>query len=117
MLLRYIALSYAEGRLEELPDRTVPILLELHRLSDPDLTLEKFQQQLVAALDRDDFPKADRFVSQGLEKGALMLLLDGLDLPCFAIGCRRYRQGSLPQRRGCSRRSRPGVLFARQFPT
>ncbi len=79
MLLRYIALSYAEGRLEGLPERTVPILLELHRLSDPDLTLEKFQQQLVAALDRDDFPKADRFVSQGLEKGALMLLLDGLD--------------------------------------
>ncbi len=79
MLLRYIALSYAEGRLEKLPDRTVPILLELHRLSAPDLTLEKFQQQLVAALDRDDFPKGDRFVSQGLEKGALMLLLDGLD--------------------------------------
>ncbi len=79
MLLRYIALSYAEGRLEGLQERPVPIVLELHRLSAPDLTVEKFQQQLVAALERDDFPKADRFVSQGLEKGALMLLLDGLD--------------------------------------
>ncbi len=79
ILLKYIVLSYAEGRLEKLLERTVPILLELHRLSDPDLTVEKIQQQLVAALNRDDFPKGDHFVSQGLQKGALMLLLDGLD--------------------------------------
>jgi hypothetical protein len=75
MLLRNLALRYALGYLK-LPKRAVPVLLELNRLSEPGKSLE---QHLVEALDRDDFPNAERFVSCSLEQGTLILLLDGLD--------------------------------------
>jgi hypothetical protein len=76
MLLKHIALSYAKGRLDELTDQPVPVLLELHRLNDPKTTIEA---ESVAELARNDFPHAQRFVSCALEQGTLMLLLDGLD--------------------------------------
>ncbi|MGH9754882.1 MAG: NACHT domain-containing protein, partial [Blastocatellia bacterium] len=76
MLLKHIVLSYAEGRLTHLPDRPIPILLELHRLNDPSLTLE---QHLVEELARNGFPHANILVRRGLKQGSLMLLLDGLD--------------------------------------
>ncbi|MDB9506546.1 NACHT domain-containing protein [Microcystis aeruginosa CS-338/01] len=79
MLLKYLALSYSEGRLKNLSDRPVPILLELNRLNEANLTVEKLEQHLVEACDRHDFPKANRFISQGLKDGRLLLLLDGLD--------------------------------------
>jgi predicted NACHT family NTPase len=79
MLLKYLALSYSEVRLKNLSDRPVPILLELNRLNDANLTVEKLEQKLVEACDRNDFPKANRFVFQSLKDGRLMLLLDGLD--------------------------------------
>jgi len=75
MLLKYLALSYAEGRLN-LPDQPVPVLLELHRLSKSDKSLE---QHFVEALDRDDFPHSQLFIEHSLAQGTLMLLLDGLD--------------------------------------
>ncbi|MCG8367072.1 MAG: NACHT domain-containing protein, partial [Pseudanabaenales cyanobacterium] len=78
MLLKHIALTYGAERLN-LPDWPVPILLELHRLSDPELTQEKLIQALVDAFHRDNFPKAGRFVQQSLQRGTLILLLDGLD--------------------------------------
>ncbi|NEN93651.1 MAG: NACHT domain protein, partial [Okeania sp. SIO3H1] len=43
------------------------------------LNIELLKQKLVEALDRDDFPKANSFVEQSLEKGKLFLLFDGLD--------------------------------------
>jgi len=76
MLCKYIALTYAEGRLADLPDRPITVLLELHRLNDPKPSVE---EHLAAELARNDFPHAERFVSQCLKQGALMLLLDGLD--------------------------------------
>lgn len=79
MLLKYLALSYSEGRLKNLSDRPVPILLELNRLNEANLTVEKLEQQLVEACDRHNFPKATRFISQCLKDGRLLLLLDGLD--------------------------------------
>jgi len=79
MLLKYLALSYSEGRFKNLSDRPVPILLELNRLNEANLTVEKLEQHLVAACDRHNFPKANRFISQGLKDGRLLLLLDGLD--------------------------------------
>ena len=83
MLLKFLAFSYADsytkGRSGNLSDLPVPILLELNRLNDANLTVEKLEQQLVEAFDRNDFPKANRFVSQSLKNGNLMLLLDGLD--------------------------------------
>jgi len=75
MLLKYLALSYAEGRLN-LPEQPVPVLLELHRLSKSDKPLEK---HFVEALERDDFPHYELFIEHSLAKRTLMLLLDGLD--------------------------------------
>ena len=40
---------------------------------------EKLQQHLVKVLERRNFPKAERFVSQSLNQGKLLLLFDGLD--------------------------------------
>ncbi len=83
MLLKYLALSYldsySEGRFKNLSDRPVPILLELNRLNEANLTVEKLEQHLVEVCDRHNFPKANRFISQGLKDGRLLLLLDGLD--------------------------------------
>jgi hypothetical protein len=75
MLLKHIALSYAESGFAT-SGQYVPILLELHRLSDH---TKSINQCLVEALERNDFPKADRFVAQGLKNGTLLLLFDGLD--------------------------------------
>jgi hypothetical protein len=79
MLLKYLALSYAQGKLENLSDRPVPIFIELSSLSDPNLTVDKIQEKLVEICKNNSFPKADRFISQGLKNGNLMLLFDGLD--------------------------------------
>ena len=75
MLLKHIALNYAESGFAT-SGQYVPILLELHRLSDH---TKSINQCLVEALERNDFPKADRFVAQGLKNGTLLLLFDGLD--------------------------------------
>jgi len=76
MLLRYVALSYAEARLTGLPKQPVPILLELNRLNESN---EPIQNQLVEMLGLNDFPNAQNFVEIGLEQGTLMLLFDGFD--------------------------------------
>ena len=57
MLLKYLVLSYAQGRLL-LPGRPVLVLLELHRLSDPELTQEQLIQELVLAFQRYGWPQA-----------------------------------------------------------
>ncbi|MBD2518174.1 NACHT domain-containing protein [Nostoc sp. FACHB-973] len=79
ILLKYLTLSWADGKLNQALPKHVPVLLELHRLNNPNLNQEYFQKQLVDAFARDDFPNAERFVTQGLENGTLMLFLDGLD--------------------------------------
>ncbi|MEH2086815.1 NACHT domain-containing protein [Nostoc sp.] len=78
MLLKYIALCYAEDRWADIFNKfkCVPILVELHRFSNKELTVE---QQLVEALGRDGFPNAESFVSQSLDKNQMLLLLDGFD--------------------------------------
>jgi len=76
MLLRYVALSYAEARLTGLPKQPVPILLELNRLNESD---EPIQNKLVEILGLNDFPNAHNFVEIGLKQGTLMLLFDGFD--------------------------------------
>ncbi|MEM8611755.1 MAG: NACHT domain-containing protein [Cyanobacteria bacterium P01_H01_bin.105] len=77
MLLKYIAFTYGIERLD-LPDQPVPILIELHRLKNQDLTQKELIEIIVDAFAQNNFPKAGRFVQQSLE-GSLMLLLDGLD--------------------------------------
>jgi len=79
MLLRHIAFSYGNGRLPRLENRPVPVLVELHRLNDLDLTEEKLIAAIVEAFKRNRFPDAERFVRHSLKQGKLMLLLDGLD--------------------------------------
>lgn len=74
MLLRYLALNYGSGKLR-LGDEPIVILLELHRLSGG----AEILPELVEALKRDDFPNGTAFLQQALEKGRVVLLLDGLD--------------------------------------
>ncbi|WP_198014979.1 NACHT domain-containing protein [Mastigocladopsis repens] len=78
MLLKHIALCYADGRWSSVFNKfpCIPILLELHRLSSSEKTL---QEHLEDAFDRDGFPNAKHFVSESLDKGRLLLLFDGLD--------------------------------------
>lgn len=78
MLLKHIALCYADGRWSKVFNNfpCIPILLELHRLSSSEKTI---QEHLEDAFDRDGFPNAKHFVSESLDKGRLLLLFDGLD--------------------------------------
>jgi hypothetical protein len=76
MLMRRVALDYAEGRLDHLEYGITTILLELHRLNGSSLTI---QQHLSDELKRNDFPNAKVFVDQNLKDGKLLLLFDGLD--------------------------------------
>ena len=79
MFCRYLCLSYAEGKLNYLSDKPIPILLELHGLKESKLTVEILEKKLVEVCALNDFPKADRFITEGLKKGRLFLLFDGLD--------------------------------------
>ncbi|MBD2415645.1 hypothetical protein FACHB389_32810 [Nostoc calcicola FACHB-389] len=78
MLLKHIALCYADGRWSTIFNKfqCIPILLELHRLSSSEKTI---QEHLEDAFDRDGFKNAKHFVSESLDKGRLLLLFDGLD--------------------------------------
>ncbi|NEP77205.1 MAG: NACHT domain-containing protein [Okeania sp. SIO3B3] len=82
LLLKYLVLSWAREKLNSSSNEYVPILLELYRLNEIEisaLNMEVLKQKLVEALNRDDFPKANSFVERNLEKGKLFLLFDGLD--------------------------------------
>jgi hypothetical protein len=76
MLLKNIAVMYAEERLQNLPDQVVPVLVSLHHLNDTSLSL---QQQIVNELERNKVFQAERLVTDMLKKGTLLLLFDGLD--------------------------------------
>jgi hypothetical protein len=76
ILMRHIALTWASRYLAGRDRRNVPILVELNRLNDPAVTL---RSELSRELATKGFPKPDRFLDRALEKGTLMLLLDGLD--------------------------------------
>ncbi len=76
MLLKHIALSYAEGRYLRSANEPIPVLLALHRLNGSDAPLF---QHLVAEFERNGFPEADELVRHHLKAGTLLLLFDGLD--------------------------------------
>lgn len=75
ILLKHLAFSYADGTLP-LREQPIAILWELKELNYSQKSLE---QHLVEDLEQKGFPNAERFVSQGLRRGRVMLLLDGLD--------------------------------------
>lgn len=76
MLLKKLALSYAEARPSYLSTSPIPIILELNRLNEIDRELK---ENLLEILSLNDFPGANNFLNNALEKGALVLLFDGLD--------------------------------------
>ena len=76
MLLKNLALTYAQGELVDLPTQPIPIFLELNRLNESNAQL---RDHLVEILDQNDFPNASGFLEAGLTHGLLMLMLDGLD--------------------------------------
>jgi hypothetical protein len=82
MLLRRVALSYATGgsvdygQSRYLPEKPVPVLLELRRLNNADKPIE---EHLADILELNGFRRARRFLDSSLEQGKLLLLLDGLD--------------------------------------
>lgn len=79
VLLKHLACSYGQGRLDIFPRHQRPILvyLELSRVTEFDQ--EKLIQELVEVFKRNQFPEARNRVEQELKSGNLMLLLDGLD--------------------------------------
>lgn len=76
MLLRHIMYLYANHGQDGLYDPPVPVLLELHRTSDPTLSI---YAQLVAELKRNRYRHAESFLRQNMKQGTLLLLFDGLD--------------------------------------
>lgn len=73
ILLRHVALTYAERELDEL---LVPVLVELNRLNDAGT---KMFEQLAALLKQNDFPNSENFLKAWLKTGQLLLMFDGLD--------------------------------------
>lgn len=76
MLLKALVLSYGKGRIDDIPGRAVPVLLELSRLRGSKQALD---WHIIEELARNDFPRADVYVASWAEQGKLLLLLDGLD--------------------------------------
>jgi len=76
MLLKNLALTYAQGELVDSPTQPIPIYLELNRLNEPSAQL---RDHLVEMLDQNDFPNASDFLEAGLTHGLLILMFDGLD--------------------------------------
>ena len=74
ILLRHIALRYAEGG--TLPFDTIAILVEMSRLDKPDANLES---ALADEMVLRGFVKPQGFLRRALDKGGLLLLFDGLD--------------------------------------
>jgi HEAT repeat protein len=75
-MLRYLTLLAAQGRLENLPD--FPILVSLgHFAAVPQVNLLDFVVSEIEA--RYGFPGLRLYLQERLEKGSVLLLLDGLD--------------------------------------
>jgi predicted NACHT family NTPase len=75
MLLRYFILSWAKRERGQ-TNRIVPVMLELHRCEGSSRPLQDF---LAEQLNRDGFPRPERFVRRALARGGLRVMLDGLD--------------------------------------
>jgi hypothetical protein len=75
MLLRYFMLSWARRERGQ-TNRLVPVMLELHRCEGSVRPLQDF---IASQLDRDGFPRPERFVQRALARGGLRVMLDGLD--------------------------------------
>jgi NACHT domain len=80
MLMRHIATQYAAHGMRSLKHLRVPILFELHKLNGSTKSLtEHLAAQLHGPDVKPGFWNSSRFVTKGLDKGRLFILLDGLD--------------------------------------
>ena len=73
MFCKNILFRYSKGKLEF--DK-IPVLVELHRLSDKALTIFTLLEK---AFTNNDFPNASNFLTQYLKSGNLFILFDGYD--------------------------------------
>lgn len=74
ILLRHIALTCLRRGLSQ--EYGLPILVELNRLNESGVAL---RTELARELSTKGFPRPDGFLKRKLERGGLLLLLDGLD--------------------------------------
>jgi energy-coupling factor transporter ATP-binding protein EcfA2 len=77
MLLRQLLYTFSsQGRLPGVPREPVPVMIELHRLSDPNLSVRTC---ISDEFKRNHFDNPNRFITHQLKNGGLLLLFDGLD--------------------------------------
>ena len=78
MFCKHVCLGHAKGWLS-LPRDAVPVLIELNRLEDLQLSIKSIKEYLVNRFTELNFPHAENFIERFLDQGSLYLLLDGLD--------------------------------------
>lgn len=80
MLMRNLAARSGAGLRDGATRGRLPVLVELHRVGRPASNGgEAIEDYLVDAFERYGFPHAEKFTRIAIEKGWLLLLLDGFD--------------------------------------
>jgi thiol-disulfide isomerase/thioredoxin len=74
--LRKIGLEAIKGKSGQIQRKCIPILIELKQFTNIDINIyELIKQEFIAI----NLPFSEEFLAEGLEKGKLLILLDGLD--------------------------------------
>jgi hypothetical protein len=79
MLLNRIAFDLVQRETEPVVPNCIPVIVELQEVTEVTRDAESLVQHLEKAFKQHKFPNAKHFILRNLEKGRLMLLLDGLD--------------------------------------
>ena len=74
--LRRMGLEALKGRKGEFKHHLIPVFLELKRFTSSDVNIEK---EISEEFNICGFPSAEKFTTEALNKGKLLILLDGLD--------------------------------------
>jgi hypothetical protein len=75
-LLRKIGFEAFKGKQGSFEHKCLPVLIELRFLTNDNINLE---QKIIEKFKICNFPFTDQFAAEGLSKGKLLILLDGLD--------------------------------------
>ncbi|MDR2231553.1 MAG: NACHT domain-containing protein [Tannerella sp.] len=73
MFCKNILFKYSKGQLKS---ERIPVLVELHRLSDKSFTISTLLEK---SFINNDFPNSSKFLTQCLKSGNLFILFDGYD--------------------------------------
>jgi hypothetical protein len=79
MLLRHLAATGVQRGAKGSQRLRIPVLIELHRMVRSAEDGHTVEDYIVDAFERFGFPRARKFIKVAIEKGWLVLLLDGLD--------------------------------------